>query len=273
MERGMERSSKPNPGGRFHGRVALVTGAGSGMGRAGALRLAREGATVVISGRRPDPLHAVVAEIEGAGGRALAVPTDIGNPSEVSLLHARIDQSFGRLDLVWNNAGVLGDFAPVAEATMANFDALVATNFRGTYLCLQAQLTRMRARGGGAIVLTSSWTGHGAMPGIAAYAATKAALDALTRTISAEEGQHGIRINAVSPGIIATPMLEAAMGSEANARPFGRHAPLRRVGSSEDVADAVTWLLSDDARFVTGQSLLVDGGYTLGGLRPWMVEA
>ena len=259
--------------GRFDGQVALVTGAGSGMGRAGALRLARDGATVVVAGRRPEPLLGVVAEIEREGGRALAVPADISDPEQVTALHATLEETLGRLDLVWNNAGILGDFAPVAEAELSTFDALVATNLRGTYLCLQEQLTMMRARGSGAIVLTSSWTGHGAMPGIAAYAATKAALDALTRTIAAEEGVHGIRVNAVSPGIIATPMLEAAMGSEEGARPFGQHAPLRRVGTSEDVADAVAWLLSDDARFVTGQSLLVDGGYTLGGLRPWMVGA
>lgn len=257
---------------RFEGRVALITGGGTGIGRAGALRLAADGAEVVVAGRREAPLESVVREIESRGGTALGVPTDVASPAAVEKLHRETLHRFGRLDMAWNNAGVLGPFSDLLDSEMADFDRLFEINVRGVYLCMQAQLIAMRRQGAGSIVNTSSWTAHGAMPGIASYAATKGALEAMTRTVAVEEGAHGIRINAVSPGIIATPMLTAAMGED-GAAPFGRHAPLRRVGTPEDVADAVAWLLCDDARFVTGQSLSVDGGFTLGGLRPWMLEA
>jgi NAD(P)-dependent dehydrogenase (short-subunit alcohol dehydrogenase family) len=136
---------------------------------------------------------------------------------------------------------------------------------------MKYELKAMLAAGvGGAIVNTSSWTAHGAVPGTAGYAASKAALDALMRTVSLEVGASNIRVNNVSPGIIATPMSEAALGDERAMRPFLLHTPLQRIGQPEDVADVVAWLLSDDARYVTGQSILVDGGFTLGGLRPWL---
>ncbi len=251
---------------RLAGRTALITGGGSGMGRAGALRLARDGAAVVVAGRRRAELEAVVQEIERAGGTALAVPTDVSDPEQVRALIDTTIARFGALDLAWNNAGTLGEFGPVRDTSLAAFDALVATNFRGVFDCLQQEVRAMLAQGrGGAIVNTSSWTAQGVMPGLAAYAATKAALDALARTMAVELGPQGIRINNVSPGIIATPMASGVLETESVRRPLEQHTPLRRIGQSEEVADAVAWLLSDDARFVTGQCLLVDGGYTLGG--------
>lgn len=252
---------------RLAGRVALVTGGGSGMGRAGALRLAQDGAAVVVAGRRRAELEQVVDEIERAGGTALAVPTDVSNPGQVQALVDTTLATFGALDLAWNNAGLLGGFQPAQDTPLATLDALYATNFRAVFDCLQQEVLAMLAQGrGGAIVNTSSWTAHGAMPGLAAYAATKAALDALARTMAVELGPKGIRINSVCPGIIATPMASGVLENDTVRQPLEQHTPLRRIGQSEEIADAVAWLLSEDARFVTGQSLLVDGGFTLGGV-------
>lgn len=256
---------------RFADRTALVTGGGTGMGRAGAIALARGGARVVIAGRRREPLEAVVAEIEQFGGVALAVPTDVSDAEQVKALVDRTVATFGALHLAWNNAGLLGEFGPAQDLELDIFDALVATNLRGIFACLQHEVRAMLAQGTpGAIVNTSSWTAHGAMPGVAAYAATKAALEALNRTMAVELGPKGIRINNVSPGIIATPMAGGVLASDTARQPFVRQTPLERIGTAAEVADAVAWLLSDEARFVTGQSLLVDGGFTLGGMRPWM---
>jgi NAD(P)-dependent dehydrogenase (short-subunit alcohol dehydrogenase family) len=257
-----------SPDKRFSGRTVLITGGGTGMGKAAALRFGREGANVVIAGRRPSELHQVVEEIRAAGGVALAIPTDVSDESQVEALVKQTVATFGALHMAWNNAGVLGNFGPLQEMSLADFDALMAINLRGVFACLKYQIAAMLAAGnGGAIVNTSSWTAHGAMPGLAAYAAGKAAIDALTRTAALEVGARQIRVNSVSPGVIATPMAADVLASEAAALPFLRHTPLQRIGQPEEVADAVVWLLSDEARFVTGQSLLVDGGFTLGGLR------
>ena len=259
---------------RFAGRTALITGGGTGMGRAAALRLGLEGANVVVAGRRPAELDAVVQEIQSAGGTALAIRADVTDASQVEAMVARTVEAFGALHMAWNNAGMLGAFAPVHASELADVDAILATNLRGVYACLKHEIAAMLSAGTtGAIVNTSSWTAHGAMPGVAAYAASKAGIDAIARTVALEVGEQGIRINNVSPGVIVTPMSRDALGNVAAMKPFVQHAALRRVGQPEDVADAVLWLLSDEARFVTGQSLLVDGGFTVGGLRPWLNEA
>lgn len=240
------------------------------MGKAAALRFGREGANVVIAGRRPAELRHVVDEIESGGGVALAVPTDVSDETQVEALVKRTVATFGALHMAWNNAGTLGAFAPLHEMSLADFDAVTATNVRGVFACMKYEIAAMLEAGaGGAIVNTSSWTAHGVMPGLSAYAAGKAALDALARTAALEVGPRQIRVNNVSPGIIATPMAEGVLASAKATLPFQKHTPLERIGQPDDVADAVVWLLSDEARFVTGQSLLVDGGFTLGGLRPW----
>lgn len=258
---------------RFSGKTAIITGGGTGMGRAAALRLGLEGANVVLAGRRAQELNAVVDEITAQGGKALAIPTNVADPKQVEALVEKTLKTFGSLDVAWNNAGVLGAFQPVHELSFDDFDTVVAINLRGVFACLKYEISAMLARGiQGAIVNTSSWTAHGAMPGISGYAASKGALDAMMRSVAMEVGDKNIRINNVSPGIIATPMARTALGDDAAMRPFVKHTPLQRVGESEDVADVVLWLLSEDARFVTGQSIHVDGGYTLGGLRPWLNE-
>jgi len=254
---------------RFKGKTALITGAGSGMGRAAALRLGKEGANVVVAGRRKQPLEEVVDIIVSEGGQALAIPTDVSDESQVIKLIDTIIETYGGLDMAWNNAGVLGEFKSIDEISSEEFDAVMGINLKGTFLSLKYELQAIKKhQQKAAIVNTSSWTAQGAMPGISAYAATKGALDAMMRTVALEFGDQGIRINNVSPGIIATPMGVEAIGSEEAMRPLALHTPLQRLGYSEDVADAVLWLLSEDARFVTGQNIVIDGGFTLGGLRP-----
>ncbi len=255
---------------RFHNRTVIITGGGTGMGKAAALRLGREGANVVIAGRRPEELNAVATEITREGGAALAIPTDISDPEQVEALVSKTVSSFGSLHLAWNNAGVLGGFGNMRDFDLANFDTVMNTNLRGAFACVKYELAAMQTHSGCAIVNTSSWTAHGSMPGIAAYAASKAALDSMVRTVALEVGIDGIRINNVSPGVIDTPMAQKAIRGEGAIRPFLKHTPLQRIWQPEDVADAVLWLLSQDAKFVTGQSILVDGGFNLGGLRPWL---
>ncbi|WP_241158315.1 SDR family NAD(P)-dependent oxidoreductase [Cohnella candidum] len=267
--KGMIEMGKAEEIKRFEGRTAIVTGGGTGMGRAAALRLGREGANVVIAGRRMKELQEVSDEIVSLGGRALAVPTDVADPRQVAALINRTLDVFGSLDMAWNNAGVLGTFSPIHELSFDDFDTLMSINLRGVFACLKYEIAAMLERGiRGSIVNTSSWTAHGAMPGTSGYAASKGALDAMMRTVALEVGPSNIRVNNVSPGMIATPMSQEVLSDETTAHPFVKHTPLQRVGQSEDVADAVLWLLSDDARFITGQSILVDGGYTIGGLRP-----
>jgi len=254
---------------RFAGRTVLITGGGSGMGKAAALRLGREGANVVIAGRRAAELEAVADTIKQQGGMALGIPADVSDEKQVQAMVKQTTSTFGALHMAWNNAGTLGTVAPIQDTRLDDFDKVMATNLRGVFSCLKYELAAMLALGvPGAIVNTSSWTATGVMPGTSAYAASKAALDALTRTVALEVGARQIRINNVSPGIIATPMSSGVLASETITRPFIKQTALERIGQPEEVADAVIWLLSDEARFVTGQSLLVDGGYTIGGLRP-----
>ncbi len=254
---------------RFLGKTAIITGGGTGMGRAAAIRLAKEGANVVVVGRRKERIEDVADLIDKEGGKALAISADVSDEEQVKHMVFTTVNTFGSLDIAWNNAGILGEFKPINEISIEEFDRITAINMKGAFLSIKHELKAVLKLGKKAsIVNTSSWTARGSMPGISAYAATKGALDAMMRTVALEVGDKGIRLNNVSPGIIATPMGVAAIGSEQAMRPLALHTPLQRVGYSEDVADAVLWLLSDDARFVTGQSVMVDGGFTLGGLRP-----
>lgn len=252
---------------RLQGKVALVTGGGSGIGRAAALAYARDGADVVVAGRRIIELEETVSRIEVLGGKALAIPTDVSVSAQVQALVATTVAHFGRLDAAFNNAGVEG-FAPIVEMPEAMFDQVIGTNLKGVWLSVKYQFEAMIALGnGGAIVNTSSWLAHGAMAGTSAYSASKGALDAMVRALSLEGGPHNIRINNVNPGIIDTPMARRLTVDPSVMIPFVRATPAGRIGEPEDIGDVVAWLCSHEARFVTGQNLLVDGGFTIAGMR------
>ncbi|MCZ0205269.1 SDR family NAD(P)-dependent oxidoreductase [Streptomyces achromogenes] len=251
---------------RFSGRTALVTGAGSGIGRGVALALAREGAQVVVAGRRRAPLDETVALIEGEGGKALAVTADVSRAEEVRDLVATTVDRFGSLDVAVNNAGVLeGRGRAVGELPEEDWRRMMDINVTGVFLALQAEIAHMRTQpDGGAIVNIASRIGlHSRLPGVAGYAVSKAAVSVLTRSAALDHIADGIRINAVSPGSTATDMSFKPGETEADrAARMRAEVPLGRVSTIEEVAAAVLYLASDDAASVVGADLVIDGGST-----------
>lgn len=253
---------------RLSGKVAVVTGGGTGIGRAAALGYSREGAAVVVAGRRSAQIREVAEEITSNGGQALAQPTDISREDDVRHLIATTLDRFGRIDAAFNNAGILGNFAPITEQSAADFDQVIATNLRGIWLSVKYQMEAFISQGsGGTIVNTSSWLAHGAFAGSSVYSPSKAALDAMIRALAIEGGPHRIRINNVNPGIIDTPMARSGWSDDAAFIPFIKHTPLQRTGQPEDIGDVAVWLCTDEARFITGQNILIDGGFTIAGPR------
>lgn len=247
------------------GKVALVTGGGTGIGRAAALGFARKGATVVVVGRRKAELDAVVDEIDALGGEAAAMPADISNEGEVTALIEGVIERFGRLDAAFNNAAA-SNGGPIEALSTADFDCVFATNVRGVWMLIRQEVIAMRALGhGGAIVNTSSVAATGGNAGLSIYGASKGALDAMVRHVAIEVGGDGIRINNVSPGLTRTPMTADFPKEMFDA--VAAHTVLKRVAEPGDVGDAAVWLCTDEARFVTGQSIMVDGGYNIGGMR------
>ncbi|WP_374864535.1 SDR family NAD(P)-dependent oxidoreductase [Brucella cytisi] len=252
----------------FANRIALVTGAGSGIGRAAAVAYARAGARgVVLAGRQTRALEDTAELVTAQGAVSLVVPTDVSANADVENLLAKTLHKFDAIDACFNNAGTLGSFLPARDMTEADFDATISVNLKGVWLCCKHQMIAMRLGKGGSIVNTSSWLAHGAFPGSSAYSASKSALDGMIRALAQEGAADGIRLNNVNPGIIDTPMFRLAAADNDATRPFIHHTPAGRLGTPEDVADVAVWLSSDRARFVTGQNILIDGGYTIPGHR------
>jgi len=252
----------------LQGKVALVTGASSGIGRAASLAFAREGARVIVAGRRQKESEETAEAIRKAGGEAVFFKTDVRRPSEIEALIQFVMAHHGHLDCVFNNAGIAGPLAPTTQCTEEDWDETIDTNLKGVWLCMRYQIPAMLANGGGAIVNNASAAGIVGLPMQAAYSASKGGVIQLTRTAALEYARLGIRINAVCPGPIRTPMAAsvlAQMGitdSQTETQIWDRLIPMSRPGTAEEVAAAAVWLCSDAASFVTGHAMLLDGGLT-----------
>jgi NAD(P)-dependent dehydrogenase (short-subunit alcohol dehydrogenase family) len=248
----------------FEGKVALVTGGGSGIGRASALALAHEGAKVVIGNRNVQRGEETVAMIQKAGGTASFNKTDVTVAKDIEALVEHAVKTYGGLDLAFNNAGVEGDIAPTVEQTEANYDAVMNVNVKGVWLSMKYEIPRMLERGGGAIVNCSSVAGLIGFPNMSIYMASKHAVIGLTKVAALEYSAQGIRINAVNPAVIDTEMVDriaAGFGMNKQDDLVPLH-PIGRLGRVEEIAEAVVWLCSKKSSFVTGHSLIVDGGFT-----------
>jgi NAD(P)-dependent dehydrogenase (short-subunit alcohol dehydrogenase family) len=250
--------------GRLAGKVAIVTGAASGIGRATALRMAREGAAVLVADLNGAGASAVAEEIAAAGGRAAGHAADVAEEASVVAMVEAAVAHFGGLDILHNNAAasdpaLMSRDGDVADLEVAVLDRTLAVNLRGPMLGCKHAIPRMLARGGGAIVNTSSASGRVGDPVRTAYGVSKAGLDSLTRYVATQYGKRGIRCNSIAPGVIATPALAANVPPEMIAI-YERSHLTPRLGRPEDIAAAVVFLASDDAAFITGQTLGVDGG-------------
>jgi len=242
----------------FVGKVALVTGAGSGIGRALAQKFAQEGAKVIVADLVAEGGDETVRLIREAGGEATFVKTDVSQAKEVETLISRTVETYGRLDCALNNAGIEGGAAPIADYSEADFDRVISINLKGAWLCMKYEVIQMlKQGGGGAIVNTSSVAGLVGLPGNTAYVASKHGVAGLTKAVALEYAQAGIRVNAVCPAGIDTPMTK---GSARDPQVMALQ-PVNRLGTPPEVANAVAWLCSDEASFMTGVPMPVDGGY------------
>ncbi|MFH8788177.1 SDR family NAD(P)-dependent oxidoreductase [Streptomyces roseoverticillatus] len=249
---------------RFTGKTVLVTGGGTGIGQAIALAFAREGARVVVAGRREEPLKETVSYVEAEGGEAVAVTADVTRSEDVRALVEQTVARFGSLDVAVNNVGLAVPPAKVADVPEEDWDRIVETNLKGVWLSMKHEIGHMRAHGGGAIVNIASNVGaHRRKPGFGAYTATKAAVSALTRNAALDHIGEGVRINSVSPGPVETPMSSRPGESSLDkAERMRREVPAGRAGTPDEIAAAVLHLASDEAGYTVGADLVLDGGVT-----------
>lgn len=251
------------------GKVAIVTGGTSGIGRDTAARFAKAGAKVVVAGRREAEGNETLGLVRAAGGDGLFVKADVSQAAQVQALVEKTVQKFGRLDLAFNNAGIEGSTTPIVEQPEAEWDRTMAINLKGVWLCLKYEIQQMiQQGGGGAIVNMSSVAGFIGSNGFATYCASKHGVLGLTKSAAMEAAPHGIRVNAVCPAVIETAMGERLFGDpQVREYMVGLH-PLGRFGTPMEVAEAVLWMCSDGASFMTGQSLILDGGFLAGPKAP-----
>ena len=248
---------------RLKGKVALITGGGSGMGRASSLLFAREGATVAVVDRADEAGEETARLIEADGGTASFIHADVADAADVDNMVETTVKAYGRLDILFNNAGVEGPSVNLLEYGEDDWERIIAINLTAVYRAMRAAIPHMIEQGGGVILSTASVAGLVGLARSSAYSAAKAGVIGLTRTVALEYGPRGIRANCICPGFIATPMLDRVLGDR-EAEVLHRLAPLRRVGTPEDIAAAALFLASDESSYVTGVPFMVDGGYVAG---------
>ncbi|MBW4421416.1 MAG: glucose 1-dehydrogenase [Myxacorys californica WJT36-NPBG1] len=245
----------------LNGKVAIVTGGSSGIGRAAAIELARQGAKVVVAARRESEGEETVQQVKAAGSDGFFIKTDVTQAADIEALINQTLQAYSRLDCVFNNAGA-GKAAPLVELSETGWDLELNVNLKAVWLSMKYEILAMLKSGGGAIVnMASQGGGVIGVPNFASYTAAKGGVVALTRTAAMEYGGQGIRINCVSPGLILTDLL--AEVPQDTLQQMEANVPLKRGGKPEEVAKAVVWLCSDDASYITGHNLVIDGGYTV----------
>ena len=243
--------------GRFEGKVALVTGGGSGIGRASAVTFAKEGAKVVVADVDVEAGKETVQMITKNGGDAIFVRADVSKEAEVETLINKTVETYGRLDCAFNSAGIEANWAGIVECTEEDWDRVIDINLKGTWMCMKYEIPQMVKCGGDAIVNASSIAGLVGFPGITPYVASKHGVVGLTKAVALEYAKNGIRINAICPAAVQTPMFERTFSGDR--KPAA--VPMGRVAAPEEVAEVVLWLCSDGASFVTGHPMSVDGGY------------
>jgi NAD(P)-dependent dehydrogenase (short-subunit alcohol dehydrogenase family) len=251
------------------GKVAIITGGTSGIGRDTAILFAKSGANVVLAGRREKEGKEVVEAILASGGEALFIKTDVAKSADVKLLVEKTVEKFGRLDFAFNNAGVEGNWIPISEQSEEDWDYTIDINVKGVWLCLKYEIRQMQKQGtGGAIVNMSSVAGYIGAAGAATYCASKHAVMGLTKSAALETARNGIRVNSICPGIIETPMGFRLFGAPEVTKWALTFYPLGRFGKPREVAEAVLFLCSDSSSFMTGQSIVLDGGFLTGPVAP-----